>query len=109
MQLDRTKAKELFIWGNINPARAMMYRKAAGLAGLLIYLYVRWKMGIPNYITRKKSEWVKLDNVAMARHGFKMDPKTKNNGLRKLEKENLIQLHLLDNSGKAPLVRLLVK
>ena len=45
----------------------------------------------------------------MERHGFGMDPKTKNKALRKLEKENLIQLHLLDKSGKAPQVRLLTK
>ena len=38
-----------------------------------------------------------------------MDPKTKNKALRKLDRENLIQLHLLDKSGKAPQVRLLTK
>ena len=54
-------------------------------------------------------EWVKLDNVTMHKYGFTMDPKTKAKALRKLEKEELIELHLISNSGKAPQVRLIVK
>ena len=38
-----------------------------------------------------------------------MDRKTKNKALRKLEKEELIELVLIDKSGKAPQARLLVK
>ena len=45
----------------------------------------------------------------MERYGFGMDPKTKNKALRKLEKAGLIELHLIDKSGKAPQARLMVK
>jgi hypothetical protein len=38
-----------------------------------------------------------------------MDPKTKAKALRKLEKAELIQLHQIDKSGKAPQIRLLLK
>ena len=60
-------------------------------------------------MTKQKRTWIKLDNVSMEKYGFGMDPKTKNKALRKLDRENLIQLHLLENSGKAPQVRLLTK
>ena len=102
-------AKDLFIWGNINPVHATLYREVAGLAGLLIFLYVRWRKNIPDYITKEVTECVKLDNVTMDRYGFGMDRKTKNKALRKLEKEELIELVLIDKSGKAPQARLLVK
>ena len=45
----------------------------------------------------------------MEKYGFGMDPKTRMKALRKLEKENLIQMFLQENSGKAPQVRLLTK
>ena len=103
-------AKTKFILGNINPwVAGACYRKVAGLGGLMIYLYTRWKVGIPNYMTKEKSDWVKLDNVTMARYGYGMDPKTKAKALRKLEKAELIQIHLIENSGKAPQIRLILK
>tara|TARA_R100001244_G_scaffold27656_1_gene27314 strand:+ start:132 stop:458 length:327 start_codon:yes stop_codon:yes gene_type:complete len=102
-------AKKLFIYGSINPAVAAMYRKAGGLAGVMIYLYVRWKMYIPDYITEAKSDWVKLSNIGMDRIGFGMDPKTKSKALRKLVKAELIDLDLIENSGKSPQARLIVK
>ena len=102
-------AQNLFIYGNLNPAVAGMYREVAGLAGLLIYLWVSWRMHIPNYITKEKSDWVKLDNISMRRYKFKMDPKTKSKALRKLVDAELIEMELIENSGKAPQVRLLVK
>mgnify|MGYP003115691723 CR=1 FL=1 len=92
MELDKTKVQDLFIAGSVNPALCMLFRKAAGMPGLLIYLYVRWRKSFPHYMTKQKQ-----------------DPKTKMKALRKLEKENLIQLHLLEKSGKAPQVRLLTK
>lgn len=76
------------------------------MAGVLIYIYVRWQKNIPDYITKLKSEFVKLDNVKMFKEGFNMDRKTKNMALRKLEKEGFIQLEY--GPGKAPLVRLLL-
>ena len=109
MEINKTKVKELFIAGGLNPAIAMVYRAAAGEPGLIIYLYVKWQLGFPHYMTKKKKTWIQVSNIGMERHGFGMDPKTKNKALRKLEKENLIQLHLLDKSGKAPQVRLLTK
>ena len=84
----------------------MLYRKVAGMAGLLIYIYVRWQKNIPDYMTKLKSEWVKLDNVKMFQEGFEMDRKTKNIALRKLAKEDLIQVDY--EPGKAPIVRLLL-
>ena len=103
-------AKTKFILGNINPwVAGACYRKVAGLGGLMIYLYTRWKVAIPNYITKEKSDWVKLDNVTMAKYGYGMDPKTKAKALRKLEKAELIQIHLIENSGKAPQIRLKLK
>ena len=86
-----------------------MYRKVAGLAGVLIYMYIRWKMHIPDYITDAKSDWVKLSNVGMDRIGFGMDPKTKSKALRKLVKAELIDLELIEDSGKSPQARLIVK
>ena len=38
----------------------------------------------------------------MEKYGFGMDPKTKNKALRNWTEKKLIQLHLLENSGKAP-------
>ena len=103
-------AKDKFIYGNINPwVAGAAYRKIAGLGGLMIYLYTRWKVEIPNYMTGEKSNWVKLDNVTMAKYGYGMDPKTKAKALRKLEKAELIQVHLIDKSGKAPQIRLILK
>ena len=102
-------ARNFFIYGSINPAVAAMYRKAGGLAGVMIYLYVRWKMYIPDYITEAKSDWVKLSNIGMDRIGFGMDPKTKSKALRKLVKAELIDLELIEDSGKSPQARLLVK
>ena len=98
--------KDYFIWNGLNPGYAMLYRKVAGMAGLLIYIYVRWQKNMPDYITKLKSEWVKLDNVKMFDEGFSMDRKTKNIALRKLEKEGFIQVEY--EPGKAPLVRLLL-
>ena len=109
MQIDKTKVKELFIAGSLNPAIAMLFRAKAGMPGLLIYLYVKWRLGFPHYMTKQKRPWIKLDNVSMEKYGFGIDPKTKNKALRKLDREKLIQLHLLENSGKAPQVRLLTK
>ena len=108
MQIDKSKVKELFIAGSLNPAIAMLFRAKAGMPGLLIYLYVNgdWLSALFN---KAKRTWIKLDNVSMEKYGFGMDPKTKNKALRKLDRENLIQLHLLDKSGKAPQVRLLTK
>jgi hypothetical protein len=102
-------AKNKFIYGNINPWIAGAYRRTAGLGGLMIYFYTRWKVAIPDYMTKQKSEWVKLDNVTMEKYGFGMDPKTKAKALRKLEKAELIQLHLIAKSGKAPQIRLILK
>ena len=50
MQIDKTKVKELFIAGSLNPAIAMLFRAKAGMPGLLIYLYVKWRLGFPHYI-----------------------------------------------------------
>lgn len=102
-------ARHLFIYGSINPAVLAAYRKVAGLAGVLIYAYVRWKMYIPDYMTNAKSDWVKLSNVGMDQIGFTMDPKTKSKALRKLVKAELIDCELIENSGKSPQVRLIVK
>ena len=102
-------AQNLFILGSINPVVPAMYKEVAGTAGMLIYLLVRWKMHLPDYITKAKSDWVKLDNVSMRRHKYNMDPKTKSKALRKLVDAGLIDMELIENSGKAPQVRLLVK
>tara|TARA_Y100001963_G_scaffold153058_1_gene239034 strand:+ start:443 stop:769 length:327 start_codon:yes stop_codon:yes gene_type:complete len=101
--------QKLFIYGSINPVVPMMFKKVAGPSGMVIYSWIRWRMWIPDYITKAKSDWVKLDNVAMNRYGYGMDRKTKNKALRKLEKAGLIDLHLVDNSGKAPQARLIIK
>ena len=66
--------------------------KLAAWPGVMIYLYVRWKMYIPDYMTGAKSDWVKLSNIGMDRIGFGMDPKTKSKALRKLVKAELIDL-----------------
>ena len=79
------------------------------MLGLLIYFYGKLLLGFLHYMTKLKRTWIKLDNVAMEKYGFGMDPKTRNKALRKLDREKLIQLHLLENSGKAPQVRLLTK
>ena len=102
-------AKSKFILGSINPYIAGCYRKVAGLGGLMIYLYARWRLGLPDYMTGKKSEWVKLDNVTMDKYEYGMDPKTKAKALRKLEKAELIQIHLIAKSGKAPQIRIMLK
>jgi len=102
-------ARNLFILGSINPVVPAMYNEAAGKAGMLIYFWVRWKMHLPDYITKAKSDWVKLDNVSMHRHKYKMDPKTKSKALRKLVEAGLIEMELIEKSGKAPQVKLLVK
>ena len=94
----------LYIWDGINPAYATLYRKVAGLAGVLIYIYVRWQKNYPDYYTKKKSEWVKLSDVKMFKEGFGMDRKTKNKALLKLEKQDMVQVEYLP--GRAPLVRL---
>ena len=102
-------ARKLFIYGSINPAVPAMYRKVAGLAGVLIYMYIRWKMHIPDYMTEAKSDWVKLSNIGMNKIGYGMDPKTKSKALRKLVKAELIDLELIEDSGKSPQARLIVK
>ena len=96
--------KRYYVWDGINPAYAMLYRKVAGTAGLLIYIYIRWQKNYPDYVTKLKSEWVKLDNVKMFQEGFTMDRKTKTKALRKLEKEKMVQVEW--GTGKAPQVRL---
>lgn len=101
-------ASRYFILGGINPLYAMAYKKTAGTAGMMTYIYCKWKMGIPNYLTKLKSAWVKMDNISLNADGFTMDRKTKTKALRKLAKEKLIQLELEKDSGKAPLVRLML-
>ena len=96
--------RDYYIWDGINPGYAGIYRKVAGLAGLLIYIFVRWQQNFPDYITKQKSPWVKLSDVKMYSEGLGMDTKTKNRAIRKLEKEELIQVEYLP--GRAPLVRL---
>ena len=102
-------AKKKFIMGTHNPYILGTYFKIAGAAGLMIYFWVRWRMHLPHYITKQTHEWVTIDNVTMAKYNFSMDPKTKAKALRKLEKEKLIQVHLIKHSGKAPQVRLIIK
>jgi len=110
MQLvDKTKIKKAFIAGGLDPLKAMMFRKVAGMPGLLIYIFVKWQLGFPHYMTKQKRTWIPLSNVKMQKDGFGMDPKTKMKALRKLEEKELIQLFLQENSGKAPQVRLLTK
>ena len=100
------RIKKFTVWDSINPGYLGLYRKVAGMAGVLIYIFVKRKQNIPDYFTKEKSEWVKLSDVKMYREGFGMDPKTKNKALRKLEKEGFIQVEY--DPGKAPLVRLLL-
>ena len=110
MQLvDKTKIKKTFIAGGLDPLIAMLYRKVAGEAGVIIYIFVKWQLGFPHYMTKQKRTWIPLSNTKMQKDGFGMDPKTKMKALRKLEKKNLIQMFLQENSGKAPQVRLLTK
>jgi hypothetical protein len=99
------RIKKFTVWDSINPGYLGLYRKVAGMAGVLIYIFVKWQQNIPDYFTKEKSEWVKLSDVKMYREGFGMDPKTKNKALRKLDKEGFIQVEY--DPGKAPLVRLL--
>jgi len=98
------RIKDYYIWNGINPGYAMMYRKVAGEAGLLIYIFVKWQKNYPDYYTKQKSDWVKLSDVKMEQEGFGMDTKTKNKAIRKLEKAELIQS--IYRSGKAPQIRL---
>ena len=98
------RIKDYFIWDGINPGYAMMYREVAGEAGLLIYIFVRWQQNMPDFITKQKSEWVKLSDVKMEQEGFGMDTKTKNKAIRKLEKAEFIQS--IYRSGKAPQIKL---
>ena len=100
------RIKKFTVWDSINPGYLGLYRKVAGMAGVLIYIFVKWQQNIPHYFTKEKSEWVKLSDVKMYREGFGMDPKTKNKALRKLDKEGFIQVEY--EPGKAPLVRLLL-
>ncbi len=100
------RIKKFTVWDSINPGYLGLYRKVAGMAGVLIYIFVKWQQNIPDYFTKEKSEWVKLSDVKMYREGFGMDPKTKNKALRKLDKEGFIQVEY--EPGKAPLVRLLL-
>ncbi len=100
------RIKKFTVWDSINPGYLGLYRKVAGMAGVLIYIFVKWQQNIPDYFTKEKSEWVKLSDVKMYREGFGMDPKTKNKALRKLDKEGFIQVEY--DPGKAPLVRLLL-
>ena len=57
MKIDKTKVKELFIAGSLNPSIAMLFRAKAGMPGLLIYLYVKWRLGFPHYLTKQKRTW----------------------------------------------------
>ena len=100
------RIKRFTVWDSINPGYLGLYRKVAGMAGVLIYIFVKWQQNIPDYFTKEKSEWVRLSDVKMYREGFGMDPKTKNKALRKLDKEGFIQVEY--EPGKAPLVRLLL-
>ena len=100
------RIKKFTVWDSINPGYLGLYRKVAGMAGVLIYIFVKWQQNIPDYFTKEKSEWVRLSDVKMYREGFGMDPKTKNKALRKLDKEGFIQVEY--EPGKAPLVRLLL-
>ncbi len=97
------RIKKFTVWDSINPGYLGLYRKVAGMAGVLIYIFVKWQQNIPDYFTKEKSEWVRLSDVKMYREGFGMDPKTKNKALRKLDKEGFIQVEY--EPGKAPLVR----
>ena len=58
MELDKTKVQDLFIAGSVNPALCMLFRKAAGMPGLLIYLYVRWRKSFPHYMTKQTKKRV---------------------------------------------------
>ena len=98
------RIKDYFIWDGINPGYAMMYREVAGEAGLLIYIFVRWQQNMPDFVTKQKSDWVKLSDVKMEQEGFGMDTKTKNKAIRKLEKAEFIQS--IYRPGKAPQIRL---
>ena len=98
------RIKRFTVWDSINPGYLGLYRKVAGMAGVLIYIFVKWQQNIPHYFTKEKSEWVILSDVKMYSEGFGMDTKTKNKALRKLEKEDMVQVEYLP--GRAPLVRL---
>jgi len=79
-----------------------LFGKIAGLAGVGIYLVVKFKMGLA-----KKDGFYPVTNKDLQQYKNNIHRNTKYDALRKLRGENLIEYFSDEKSGKATQVRIL--
>ena len=79
-----------------------IFGKVAGLAGVGIYLVVKFKMGLA-----KKDDFYPVTNKDLQQFKNNIHRNTKYDTLRKLKEEKLIDYYSDEKSGKATQVRLL--
>ena len=79
-----------------------IFGKVAGLAGVGIYLVVKFKMGLS-----KKDGFYSVTNKDLQQFKTTIHRNTKYDALRKLKEEKLIEYYSDEKSGKATQVRLL--
>jgi hypothetical protein len=100
MYADRqNQSKRIIYCWSLNPAIAMLFRAKAG-AWLLIYLYVKWRLGFPHYMTKQKRTWIRLDKYRDGKIRVRYGSKNQEQSFKKIRKRKLIQLHLLENLAR---------
>ena len=108
MYADRQNQSEKLFIAGFKSSYCDVVQSQSWYAWAIIYL-CEMAIRLSALYDKAKKNLDKIRQCINGKYGFGMDPKTKNKALRKLDRENLIQLHLLENSGKAPQVRLLTK
>ena len=109
MYEDRQNQSERIIYSwEFKSAIAMLFRAKAGMPGLLIYLYVKWRLGFPHYLTKQKN----LDKIRQCINGkvrVRNGSKNQEQSIKKIRQRKFNSAALARKSGKAPQVRLLTK
>ena len=96
------KGKTKLFITNIYLNEIALFGKVGGLAGVGIYLVVKFKMGLA-----KKDGFYSVTNIDLQQYKANISRNTKYLALKKLKQENLIEYYSEQNSGKAAQVRLL--
>ena len=77
--------QKTFIAGGLDPLIAMLYRKVAGEAGVIIYIFVKWQLGFPHYMTKQK-EPDPIKQYQDAKRWIWYGSKNKNESIKKVRK-----------------------
>jgi hypothetical protein len=99
------KGKTKLFIKDIYKTEITMFGTVAGLAGVAIYLVVKWQMGL-----KKSSDgFFPVSNKDLKQFKTKIHRNTKYEALKKLRDEKLIEYYSEENSGKSTMVRILTK